>query len=81
MPWCVCPDSADGVRWEVAVTDVTIRSSTHTVYEPKPTPDEDDGRPSAWIATRGALTVYSDGRAVINLPLDQLEDLPVATSH
>lgn len=69
LMWCVCPDpdGTDGAwpRWEIAVRDVVIESGCSTRYERKDTPDDEDGRPSAWISTVGTLSVDTLGRAVI----------------
>lgn len=62
LPWCVSPDAGG---WELVVSTVEITAPSHTVYERKATPDDEDGRPSAWIAASGRLTVGTDGRAVI----------------
>lgn len=67
MVWCVCPDvSWEHAPWEVAVSSViTSGVATATVFRPKTAPDDEDGRPSAWLACTGRLTVYSDGHATI----------------
>jgi hypothetical protein len=64
-PWCVAPDAGG---WEVAVTSVGISTVAETVYRPKATPDDEDGRPSAWIAVDGQLTVLVSGHASIGAP-------------
>jgi hypothetical protein len=61
-PWCVSP--VDG-RWEVCVNSVGISAVAETVYQPKATADSDDGKPSAWIAVDGCLTVHASGHATI----------------
>jgi hypothetical protein len=61
-PWCIAPNTGG---WEVAVSNVLIATAAHTVYQPKATPDEEDGRPSAWIAVDGRLTVFLAGHAMI----------------
>jgi hypothetical protein len=61
-PWCVAPDAGG---WEVAVTSVGIFGTAVTAYFPKATPDDEDGRPSAWIAVDGHLTVRDSGHASI----------------
>jgi hypothetical protein len=60
LPWCVSPDSG---AWEIAVRNVVIGASSTAVYRPKERPDDEDGRPSAWIAVTGTLTVCEDGLA------------------
>ena len=64
LMWCVSPE--DG-SWEIAVRDVGIGIGVlaHTMYRPKATADEDDGKPSAWIAVEGQLTVLMGGFATI----------------
>ena len=62
LMWCVSPE--DG-SWEIAVRDVQIATLADTVYKPKATADEDDGKPSAWIAVEGQLTVLMGGFATI----------------
>lgn len=62
LPWCVSPDLGG---WELAVRDVEIAAQSRTIHRPKATSDEDDGRPSAWIAVAGTLTVHADGSARI----------------
>ena len=61
-PWCVAPEAGG---WELAVSSVSIVTAAETVYQPKPTPDDEDGRPSAWIAVDGQLTVFLAGHATI----------------
>lgn len=62
LPWCVSPE---GGGWEMAVRSVRIDAPSATVYTPKDKPDDEDGRPSAWIAVAGTLTVPETGLAVI----------------
>ncbi len=42
---------------EIAVAHVVINAPTETVYQPKATPDDEDGLPSAWLEVTGVLTV------------------------
>lgn len=56
--WCV----ALGDTFELAVTAVEITAPVRTVYAPKATPDDEGGRPSAWLEVSGTLTV--DGSSV-----------------
>ena len=66
LMWCVSPD--DG-SWEIAVRSVQIATIAETIYKAKATPDEDDGKPSAWIAVEGQLTVFAGlGYATIGTP-------------
>lgn len=60
--WCIAP-LTDG--FEFAVRSVVILTRVDTVYAPKPTPDHEDGKPSAWLVARGRLTVDVDGNATI----------------
>ncbi len=63
LVWCVTLQGAkpdDLPLLEIAVTEVVIASSTHiarTVYAPKSTPDDEDGKPSAWIQVWGVLRI------------------------
>lgn len=52
LVWCV---AADG--WELAVAVVAIDALVVTTYQPKPTPDDEDGKPSAWLEVEGELEV------------------------
>jgi len=45
------------VEWEIAVQSVILRAATRTVYAPKPTPDADDGKPSAYLEAFGRLEI------------------------
>ncbi len=62
LPWCVAPDAGG---WEIAVAEVRIDGAARTVYQAKATPDDEDERPSGWVAVEGALTVLSCGAATI----------------
>lgn len=62
LPWCVSPDAGG---WELAVRSVAITARSDTVHRPKATPDDEDGRPSAWIAVEGLLVVSPAGYATI----------------
>lgn len=52
LVWCVATD-----KWELAVAAVSIRTAAGTRYQPKATPDNEDGKPSAWIVATGVLTL------------------------
>ena len=52
LVWCVATDG-----WELAVSSVVVMAPLRTVYRPKETPDDDDGKPSAWLEVDGVLTV------------------------
>jgi len=54
-PLVCCIAGDDG--WELAVAEVIVTSPLHTVYRPKATPDDEDGKPSFWLLTSGTLTV------------------------
>lgn len=64
MMWCVSPQ--DGL-WEIAVRMVSIGPglTAWTVWKSKETPDDEDGRPSAWLAASGHLRIFADGTATI----------------
>jgi hypothetical protein len=63
LMWCVAPDG-EVAGWEIAVRGVEIEAKCETVYAKKSTPDEDDGRPSAWIRTTGVLSVNLGGATI-----------------
>lgn len=63
MVWCIAPEHGG---WEIAVARVAWLCDTTTVYRPKAIADEDDGKPSAWLAMTGTLTVSADGHARID---------------
>lgn len=62
MMWCVSPE--DGL-WELAVRTVAVTTPAETVWRPKEIPDDEDGRPSAWLASTGHLRIYADGTATV----------------
>lgn len=65
MMWCVSPEEG---LWEIAVRMVSIGSdvTAWTVWKPKETPDDEDGRPSAWLAASGNLRIFADGTATVS---------------
>ena len=69
MMRCVSPEfkGPDGL-WEIAVRSVAIGPGvqSETIWRPKETPDDEDGRPSGWIAAEGRLSVFPDGTARID---------------
>ena len=66
LMWCISPENGE---WELAVPQVRIEAACATVYKAKPTPDAEDGKPSAWIAVEGQLTVLAGfGIATIGVP-------------
>lgn len=52
LVWCVATDA-----WEMAVSAVVVRAPLRTVYQPKATPDDEDGKASAWLEVVGRLHV------------------------
>jgi hypothetical protein len=53
LVWCVATD-----EWELAIASIVITGAEiRTVYKPKATPDDEDGKPSAWLEVTGVLTV------------------------
>lgn len=62
LVWCIASEQAPG--WELAVADILITTEAQTVYRPKATPDDEDGRPSAWLAVEGKLIVVASGASI-----------------
>lgn len=52
LVWCVATDD-----FELAVARVEIRCALLSAYRPKATPDDEDGKPSAWFECGGTLTL------------------------
>lgn len=52
LVWCVATDA-----WEPAVSSFVCTAPLRSVYRPKATADDDDGKPSAWLECDGVLTV------------------------
>jgi hypothetical protein len=54
LVWCIATD-----HLEIAVAEVVITSTfgVRTVYQPKATPDDEDGKPSAWLVVDGVLRI------------------------
>ena len=63
LVWCVATDD-----FEIAVAHLTIEAPLRAVYRPKATPDDEDGRPSAWLETTGCLSLATDGHVRIYTP-------------
>lgn len=66
--WCVSPTEGtcySGVRWEIAVCQVTLFVPASAVFVPKDTDDRDDGKPSAWFEVFGRLSIDDDGNATV----------------
>lgn len=66
LVWCVAVmDTGDVIAvpmLEIACAELAIDAPVTTVYAPKATPDDEDGKPSAWLEVTGVLSV--DGRSV-----------------
>lgn len=60
--WCISVADA----WEIAVRTIIIRCESRAVFEPKSTPDDEDGKPSAWFTCFGRLIVDEMGIATID---------------
>lgn len=52
LVWCIATDG-----WELTVSAIAVDVSVRTVYRSKPTPDDEDGKPSAWLECEGSLVV------------------------
>ena len=61
--WCI---ALEGCNWELAATGVEMMAPSGTVFQKKDTPDDEDGRPSAWISVHGTAHVYPTGHVVIH---------------
>jgi len=58
LVWCIALEGEDGPAFEIAVAEVVITAgAARTVYAPKAAPDDDDGRPSAWLEVDGVLRI------------------------
>lgn len=57
--------SINGSTFELAVREVVIETTVRTSYAPKSTPDDEDGKPSAFLVVAGLVTVRRDGTASI----------------
>lgn len=55
LVWCVATDN-----WELAVAGVAIRGEVTAGYRPKASPDDEDGKPSAWLNVDGQLEVVGN---------------------
>ena len=62
LVWCVATDD-----FELAVSAVDIKVPVRSVYAPKATADDEDGKPSAWLEVTGALRLVGS-TAVIARP-------------
>jgi hypothetical protein len=60
LVWCVATDC-----FEVAVATVAISAPVRAIYEPKATPDHEDGKPSAFLEVFGTLIIDGDGARIV----------------
>lgn len=58
LVWCVA-----GPGYELALAELVVRTPVTYRYRPKETPDDEDGKPSAWCEAAGTLVIDSIGRA------------------
>lgn len=66
-PWCISLESG----WQLEVKTLSTNGVLCTwVLIEKPIPDEDDGKPRAWVDTYGVLNVDCQGHAVIERVLN-----------
>lgn len=63
LVWCVATDD-----WELAVASVAIDVPVESVYQPKTTADDEDGKPSAWLAVTGTLVVVGNTARISRAP-------------
>ena len=63
LVWSIATDA-----WELNVSEVRCLAPLRTMYRPKATPDEDDGRPSAWLEVWGVLTVVGSVATIREMP-------------
>lgn len=63
LVWCVATDD-----WELAVASITIEVPVESVYRPKATADDEDGKPSAWLAVTGTLVVVGNAARITGAP-------------
>lgn len=70
LVWSIAPLVREGAAsvpvFEIAVREVSFHGVlVETVYRPKSTPDDEDGKPSAWLECSGTVRVFEDGRAEV----------------
>lgn len=66
LVWCVQLIAGTDPLWEVAVRAVGFTGVVvETMYQRNKPPDDEDGKPSAWLEATGELEVLEDGCAVI----------------
>ncbi len=71
LVWCCALAGYTGGPFavlEIAVADVLINAPCRTVYAPKSTPDDEDGKPSAWIEVDGVLTITGGVATIARAP-------------
>ncbi len=62
LVWSVDAIGEDGaVLWELAVAGISCMVPVGSRYVPKATPDDEDGKPSAWFEVQGTLTIVNAG--------------------
>lgn len=68
LVWSIAQLSDGGEPlFELAVAAIGIDGAkVVSVYAPKPTPDDEDGQPSAYLVVRGHLTLDESGVALIS---------------
>lgn len=59
LVWCVST-----AEWEIAVSHILCLVPLRSVYAPKPTADEDDGKPSAWFEVEGRLRIIGSTASI-----------------
>lgn len=64
LVWCVLSERGN---FEMAVAALEIDAPTRTVYRPKVTPDDEDGKPSAWLEVDGVLAVDIDNMTAVRI--------------
>lgn len=62
----VCSVATDD--WELNVSGFEISAPARSVYRPKATPDDEDGRPSFWIEVDGTLTLIGSVARITEAP-------------
>lgn len=63
LVWSVATDG-----WELNVSEVRCLAPVLTVYRPKATADDEDGKPSAWMVVSGVLTVVGSVATIREVP-------------
>lgn len=63
LVWSVRSD-----HWELNLSHVECMAPIKSVYEVKPVPDDEDGKPSAWFETYGILVVQNSTALIYPAP-------------